>query len=307
MSERVKGNLVAVVYTLVVGHGFLFVKLIMRTGAGNSAMLAWRFAAALVAVLVPVALGRVRLKLCRRDVWRILPLVFFYPIVYFYAQALSLQRITSSEGGIIQASMPAFALVLARLLLKERSALAQKLFMLLAIGGVAFVTVMSGTRPEDFNLAGVLWMLLSTLGLAFCNVFTRKLTADYPVFTLTFMMALGGFVFFFGYALVEHAATGTLPALFAPLGQFGFTGPVVWLGVMSTVVSSLMNSYALKRLETSRMSIYISLVTVVTVLAGAVFLKEPLYWYHLVGTAVIVVGVIGTNTSGLTKGLPRPR
>lgn len=46
------------------------------------------------------------------------------------------------------------------------------------------------------------------------------------------------------------------------------------------------------------MSVFSNFATLITILAGVIFLKEEFHLYHLVGTNVIIIGVVGTNYFG---------
>lgn len=56
-----------------------------------------------------------------------------------------------------------------------------------------------------------------------------------------------------------------------------------------------MTNYILSKIEASKMSVFANLGTVITIVAGAVILKENIYYYHVIGSVLIVAGVLGTN------------
>jgi drug/metabolite transporter (DMT)-like permease len=56
-------------------------------------------------------------------------------------------------------------------------------------------------------------------------------------------------------------------------------------------------------MEASRMSVFANLSTIVSMTAGALFLGEEVTVYHLIGSVLIIAGVIGTNTLGRKKEL----
>lgn len=47
----------------------------------------------------------------------------------------------------------------------------------------------------------------------------------------------------------------------------------------------------------SKMSAFANLSTVVSIASGAIFLQETVIWYHLLGSVLIIAGVIGSNVS----------
>jgi opine dehydrogenase len=68
-----------------------------------------------------------------------------------------------------------------------------------------------------------------------------------------------------------------------------------YLGILSSLVTSMLTNYVLSKIEAARMSVFGNLGTVVSIFAGSFFLKEPIYLYHIVGSLMIITGVIGTN------------
>jgi drug/metabolite transporter (DMT)-like permease len=59
----------------------------------------------------------------------------------------------------------------------------------------------------------------------------------------------------------------------------------------------MLYNFSLSKLEASRVSVFGSLATVISILAGVIFLKEQLVYYHVVGSILIIGGVVGTNLS----------
>ena len=43
------------------------------------------------------------------------------------------------------------------------------------------------------------------------------------------------------------------------------------------------------------MSVFSNLGTVISIVAGVIFLNEEIFYYHIIGSIFIVGGVIGTN------------
>ena len=118
------------------------------------------------------------------------------------------------------------------------------------------------------------------------------------------MVSLIGFVFFNGWAVSRHLAAGTLSSFWTPLGNPLFVTSILFLGILSSLVTSLLNNFALSKLKASRLSVFNNLSTLVTVVAGVLFLQEQLSLYHLLGGLLIIAGVIGTNYFGLKSKRP---
>jgi drug/metabolite transporter (DMT)-like permease len=80
-----------------------------------------------------------------------------------------------------------------------------------------------------------------------------------------------------------------------PLQNTDFIVSILYLGILSSLVTSLLNNYILSKIEASKVSVFGNLRTVVTIFAGVIILKEELYDYHIIGSLMIVLGVMGTN------------
>lgn len=53
------------------------------------------------------------------------------------------------------------------------------------------------------------------------------------------------------------------------------------------------------------MGIFNNLATVVTIFGGVAFLNEELAYYHVIGAALVIIGVIGTSLAGRSKSASR--
>ncbi len=300
MSPVHKGYVAAILQALITGFSFLLVKVAL-TETGIFDLLAYRFAVAALLALIPIFNGKVKVEIAAADRQWILLLSLLYPCLFFLLQTLGLARMTSAEAGIIQAAAPIFTLILASLFLQEKTPGLQKLFILLSVAGMVFISLMKGTAVENYSFLGVAFLLLSTLSLAGYNVLTRRLTGRYSPFTLSCLITFPGFLLYLGLALIKHMLAETLSSFFAPLQNPAFILAVLYLGGLSSLGSSYLMAYALARLEAARVSVFSSLATVVALAAGIAVLHEPVGWYHFLGTAMILAGVIGTNFSNFSK------
>lgn len=287
----------AVLYAAIIGLSFLFVKMTV-TVAHPIDVLAHRFALSLIVVSIPVILGWIKIRLSLRDLWRIIPLGLLSPILFFAFQAFGLVSSNSSEAGIIQAMAPVFTLVLASIFLKERTSTMQKLFLLLSVAGVVFIFIMQGSGMSIGNLKGIALLLLSTVCFAGYGVLARPLTQKYKPMELTWVTLMVGCIVFNAASLIRHASSGSMMDYIKPFGDATYLGALAYLAILSTMISTLLASYALTHLEASQMSVFSNLSTLISIVGGAWILHEPVGGYHYVGALLIIAGVLGTNMSG---------
>lgn len=297
MTEMKKAYIAAVIYAFIIGLSFMFVKMTL-TVANPLDTLAHRFTIAWISASIFVLINKSKLKINWKDIFQILPLALLYPVVFFALQVFGLARTTSTEAGIIQAAVPIFTLVFANVILKEKNTRRQLVFVSLSVFGVIYMLIMNGVGAEMTNLIGSGFILLSAVAAALYNVFARKLTQQYSLLTLTYVMTLFGFLIFNIMAIGEHVINGTTKQFFQPFMHIDFVVSILYLGILSSLVTSYLSNYALSKIAASKMSVFSNFATLITILAGVLFLQEEFHLYHLVGAIVIIMGVVGTNYFG---------
>ncbi|CRK81198.1 DMT family transporter [Neobacillus massiliamazoniensis] len=298
MIERKKAYIAAIVYAFIIGLSFMFVKVAL-TVATPLDTLAYRFTIAWIAATVLWMVKRESIKVTKKDVLRIALLAILYPTLFFAFQVFGLVDTSSSEAGIIQATVPIFTLIFASIFLKETSTLGQKITIGLSVLGVMYIMFMDGVGDKNTSILGSGLIILSALTASLYNVFARKLTQRYSLFTITYIMSLFGFIAFNGLALTNHLLNGTVHQFMLPFGHLDFVFAILYLGVLSSLCTSYLSNYALSKIEASKMSVFSNFATLITILAGVIFLKEEFHLYHLVGAIFIIIGVIGTNYFGV--------
>lgn len=247
-------------------------------------------------------------KTSLKDFLTILPIAILYPTFFFLFQVIGLVYITTSEAGILQATIPIFTLILSTILLKKKASNLRKISILLSVVGVMYIFIMNGINVASYNWAGITLILLSTLSIALYNVLARNLTRKFQLFTLTFFMTFSGFIFFNLIAITYHLVNNTIGSFFLPLTSLKFIGAIIYLGVLSSFISAFLSNYALNQIEASQMSVFNNISILITIFAGIIFLNESIYYYHIIGAIAIIAGVFGTNYTGRkTKTLKKER
>lgn len=289
-----KVYLAATLYAVITGLSFLFGKIALQT-ANPIDLLAYRFTASFVVILISVLLKWVNLKYSKESIIKILPLALLYPLLFFGFQTFGLQYASSSEAGILLAVAPVFTMILATYFLKEETTLLQKLSVVLSVVGVIYITLKKGADFEMGNLKGIILLVLSALSMSGYSVMARDLTKDFSSIELSYMMNIISFICFNILSLGKHLLSGTLSTYFAPLLSPSFIIAIIYLGVLSSLGTSLLTNYVLSEIEASKMIVFSNLGTVISIVAGVVFLGEEIFYYHILGSFLIVGGVLGTN------------
>lgn len=294
MKDTTRGYFAITLQASIIGLSYMFVKIALKS-AGPVDLLAHRFTAAVAAIFILRLLNPDRINIKMRDLAKIIPLSFAYPIFFFLFQTLGLKSVSSSEAGIVYAMIPILTLIAAKLILGESLGPVQKAFMLLSISGVVFVNVMTGLTAKNHMGWGILFIFISAVTSALYNVFARKLSRQYSTFSITYVMTVLGFVSFNLISIIQHAMKGTISDYFEPFTNASFTLSILYLGVLSSLLTSFLSNYALGKLEASTVGQFNNFSIVVSILAGVLFLRESLYYYHYIGILAILTGTIGFN------------
>lgn len=289
-----KAYLSAIIYATIIGLSFLFSKIALRF-ATPVLVLAYRFTVSFVTLIVGIMMGKVTMIPKWERAKKLLPVALFYPFLFMGFQTFGLMTASSSEGGIIQAVAPVLIMIMGQLFLAEKPNFFQKISIVVSVSGVLYILIKKGSAIDLANLRGIILLLCAVVSFAIYNVLARKLIQDFTIWELSSVAITFSFVTFNAFTLVQYAIRGTLLEIITPLRNLSFITAVLYLGGFATLGTSMLNSYALSKLEVSRVSVFGNLGTTISILAGVLFLQEKLYLYHIIGSLLIIGGVLGTN------------
>jgi drug/metabolite transporter (DMT)-like permease len=279
-----KARLVWLILCGIWGSTWLFIKLGLAdlppiTFAGIRFVIA-------CAILFPLVLIR-RLPLPRGSDWWLLVFtgVLSFSLNYglvFWGE----QYISSGLAAVLQATMPAFGLVLAHFHLPgERITWVKIAGVVLGVFGVAVVFSNQLAISGRQALAGCVAMVLSAFFAAYSNVLVKTYGKD-----LNPAILAAGQMFF---GLIPLLVYGV--AFEGNPWQFRWTGTAIvsllYLALVGSVVAFLLYYWLMQHMDVTK-TMLISLVTpVVAVILGMLALNEELSWRTLAGGAMIIAGI----------------
>lgn len=301
-NNKTNAYFAAVLYAFIIGFSFLFTKMALTVDDPLN-ILAHRFTISFFTLLIPVLFGWIKLKITARDVLSIIPLSLFYPTLFFAFQVFGLVYVSSSEAGIIQATVPVFTMILATLFLKENINLLQKVSLGASVCGVIYIFIMKGIHLKSASFLGIVLIMLSALSAACYNVIAKKITRKYKVVEVTYVMTAIGFLSFNALSAADHIVKNTLITYFKPFSSPVFLISIFYLGILSSLITSLLSNYTLSKIEASKMSVFSNLSTLITIFAGSIFLQEGIRYYHIIGAIMIFLGIVGMNFSGRKRSI----
>ncbi|MGE7902901.1 DMT family transporter [Peribacillus sp. NPDC094092] len=300
MKSRTVAYMLALFHSSIVGLSFLFTKISIAE-SNPLDTLAFRFTVSFVIILFLVAVKVIKVNFSWESVKNLIPLSLLFPTLFFAFQTFGLKYSQSTDAGILSAVTPILTLMIAGYFLKEKTTLYQKLSIVLSVVGVIFIFVMKGSTIDFSDMLGMLLILLSCIATACYTTMTRSLSKDYTPGEMSFFMMGTGFVIFNVAALFTNLKQGSMAEFFSPWSSMEFISSILYLGILASLVTSLLSNTILSKIKASQMSVFANLSTVVTITAGALILNEKITIYDILGSILIILGVIGTNYFGLKK------
>ncbi|GAB1475606.1 DMT family transporter [Bacillota bacterium] len=301
-QNRLKVYGAALLFSFIVGFSFLGVKASIAV-ATPLEVLTYRFNFAALGALLPVVAMFVKINIKGKPLSRLIVPAGFY-IGFMIFQVIGLRYSSSIESGIIFAIIPIFAKIIAQYYLGEKGDWKENIFVCLSIASVIAMFVFSATDFGGVNIQGILLLLLSSVLMALSNVLMRGVRRDFSPYSIAFAIALGGCLVFNAATIAAGIASGEPTGYFEPLRHWEFIVATAFLGIPSTLISSLLMAYMLANMEAVKATVFGNLSTGISIVAGVLFLKETLELYHIICTIFIIVGVIGTSM-GSRRGVNR--
>ena len=213
--------------------------------------------------------------------------------LYFWAENTAIQYSLVNNVAFIVCNAPLLTLFLGMAFSKEIKATKPIVGgSFISLFGVALV-IFNGSFILKLNPIGDFLALVAAGAWAVYSLLMRNMTSRYNVTFLTRK------VFFYGILTI-------LPAFLINPWQFpleDFSKPVIWmnlvfLGVIAALICFVLWSIVIRELGALTSANYIYLSPVSTMIASAIFLKEPVTWISVVGSFLILLGlfIVGINT-----------
>jgi len=194
--------------------------------------------------------------------------------------------------GIIISLIPLISFYFGFLFLKETVKGKHILLGVVSILGVTITTL--GEQVASFSFAGFLFSMISVVSAAFFNVFSRKIAPLYDTYERTYLMFLIGMMVFLPLGVIQnfsHLGDALTALVQTPM----FFLDMIYLAGISSVLAFLMINDAMTHVVVSKAAIFANLTTVVSILAGVLFLHEHFGWFQLLGSVLIVGSVYLMN------------
>ncbi|HEY8542992.1 MAG TPA: DMT family transporter [Pseudothermotoga sp.] len=260
--------------SMIFGFSFLFTKNALDFVSPMN-FLVYRFFVASVVFLLLLSFKIIKIE--RKPYWKLWKLVLFQPILYFIFETYGVDKINSSEAGMIIALIPIVVNVLSVFILKEK---ADSLHYVLISIGFLGVLLIVGFNLSVENLFGKVLMLLAVLSGSMYTILSRKLSKEFKPQEITFFMMISGFLFFGLINLFMNQ--------FKIVFNFQVLTSALYLGVLSSAGAFFLLNYMVKKASPTLTTVFSNLTTVVSVIAGVIFRREIIEIQQIIGMMLIL-------------------
>lgn len=276
---------------------FFSSNLVIARGMGDAvppftlALLRWAVA---ILILLPFTWnGIIAAAPVLRGSWRRLLLLGFLGMWICGAGVyMALSLTTATNGTLIYTTSPILVLVIERVVFGKPLSAARLAGVVLAMAGVAVIVLkgdLTALARLDFN-PGDLGMAAAALAWAGYSLVLRNETlAGVPTLPLFAVIAMAGVATLLPFSVVELATVGgwpKTPALWAAIGG---------LALFSAVGAFSLYQYGVKVVGPAVTSCFLYLLPVYGVAMSVAFLGESFGAHHLVGMALVLVGLIAAT------------
>lgn len=307
MSKR-KGALLAVATgNTIFGFSFIFSKMALGI-AIPSVLIATRFLFAFLTLNIIAFVGRkiliddgeggrrplVTFSLKGKPLRNVLLLALFQPILYFLCETYGIVYTSSAFAGTIVAVIPVASIVTDIFIMKSKVTAKQVICAVLSAIGVAITTI--GAEGMKSSAIGLIILLGAVCSGALFYVFSKKSGTHFNALEQTYVMFAAGSMVYIMFALVQCRGAYD-EMILQPLQDPGFILPVLYLAVMSSVAAFMLLNYGTVRVMVSEAAIFTNLTTVISIIAGVVFLHETFTGFQIIGAIVILISVYTANRS----------
>jgi len=273
----------AIITVIIWGVTFVSTKVLINNGLTPVDIFIYRFVLAYICIWF-VSPRKLFAKNIKDEV-----LFFFLGItggsLYFYAENSALEITFASNVALILCTIPLVTTYMNQLFYKERAGKGFVLGSVIALIGVTLV-IFNGSFILKLSPLGDILTLVAALMWAFYSIILKQLGSRYQALFITRK------VFFYGLLTI-------LPAYFIKPLNFdvemlmrpAVIGNLLFLGIIASMLCYLMWNVSAKHLGPLRISNYLYIVPLVTMIVSAIVINETITLIAIIGSLFIIFGV----------------
>ncbi len=276
---------------VIFGFTFLFSKIALEY-INPIYFLSLRFGIAFFCINLLGFFKIIKLKQPLKNFFKILPVSLFVPVLSFLFEIYGIKFATSSEAGVVIATIPIFVMIFSKIILKEKIKKIKAFFLFISLCGVLLIVISEGIEFNGRTL-GILLLIGATISSALYNIFSKKLSVKFSPWEITYNMMFCGFLFFTMLSVFLSIIERELFFLYF----FNKTVLIssMYLGVFASLIAFFLVNYTLNKISATNTAVFAYLATIISVFAGIFILNENLNVFIIIGSVLIIVGIWGIN------------
>lgn len=239
-----------------------------------------------ILTLAVIVLVRKNWKVTAKQFWGIFAVGLIGYGVSLGFQFVGTNLSTAANGSLVTSATPAFILLFAAIILKEKITPRRLLALVVASLGVLAVIDPHTAQLSSQLFWGNLSLVAAALTWALYSVLVRRVTRNVDVLSTSLIAFAGGLPVCLPLGAWEAATRG-----YGPIG-WGVVAGVLFLGIISTALAMYLWNTAFAKLEAGVASLTFFAQPVVGTVLGAIFLGDNINPLFIVGGIFIGIGLI---------------
>ncbi|WP_169083970.1 DMT family transporter [Paenibacillus sp. PL91] len=248
--------------------------------------LVWiRYVIAIFALLIIGVITKQSWRIEKRDLLLIFMIGLIGNTISIITQEVGTMLSTAQMGAIITSTTPAFMVLFARIILKEKITLKKAISIILATIGVGVIV---GNADIDPSLQlGGLSLLIASLTWALMSVLIKRVPGQYSQIVVTYYTTLVAIVILTPFTM-SRLPELDVQAMMHP----SIWGGLLYLGIISTACAFLLWNRGLQMLNASSGGLFFFFQPIVGTFLGWLLLGEQIGLSFWIGTILIFIGVL---------------
>lgn len=284
MRNTLIGSLYLTVASSIWGGMYVVVKVLVAVIPPLE--LVWmRYLIALVALSIIGLVTRQNWRIKRCHFGIIIAVAMIGYVISIVTQETGTMLSTAQMGAIITSTTPAFMVLFASWILKERLTLKKAISVSLATIGV--ITIVGIDDIDMSSMLGGISLIIAALTWALMSVLIKRIPSDYSQIVVTTYATLIAVVVITPFVIPK------LPQI----NSNDLTNPTIWggliyLGVISTSIAFLFWNRGLQMLSASGGGVFFFFQPIVGTVLGWLILGETISITFWIGSILILLGVL---------------
>ncbi|MED3180201.1 DMT family transporter [Bacillus thuringiensis] len=284
MKNTLLGSLYLILASSIWGGMYVVVKVLVSVIPPLE--LVWlRYLVAIVALLIIGFVTKQKWRIEKRYFLIIITIGVIGYAISIVTQETGTMLSSAQMGAVITSSTPAFMVLFAWLILKERLTFEKGISVCLATIGVIIIVGIGDLNTS--SVLGGISLLIAALTWALMSVLVKRLPSDYSQIVVTTYSTLVALIVLTPFVLPRLHAIDI-----SQLTRPTIWGGLLYLGIISTAVAFLLWNRGLQMLNASSGGLFFLFQPVVGTLLGWLILGEKIGATFWVGSALILIGVL---------------